>query len=132
MKTNLGIAALVTAMLSAAPVNAELPSNYKSWPIKQYEKGYTTYRESTKPDSAVVREFQSRVDAQGSMWLSIDFETIGYNSGSNLPPGQKPLEVYVLINPRYGLDKGLVERFRENMIRMCQQCHPVTNSGVRF
>mgnify|MGYP001585767026 CR=1 FL=1 len=139
MKKITSISAFVAALISAVPVNAELPLNYRNWPVRESGSGQTTYKESAQTGAPVVREFQTAVDAPqsvlgvpGNTWLRINFTTIGYNPGSNVSPGRKPLEVYISLEPKYGLSERLVENVREMVIRNCQQCHPVTNSGNRF
>lgn len=99
----------IAILTATSPGNSEFPLDYKNWPYRQSDSKITTYKKDRNPDSEVVREFTVYSVVNGAV---VPLRIVGYAPSFTLQSEKKPLEIRVLIDPKYYLDQ--VSLFRSS------------------
>ena len=113
------IGTLILALVAPfSTARAELPSDYKNWPIKEVSESHTTYRQSNENGSPVVREFNAALVGDG---VFMRYVIIGHAPESDETAERRPLEI--------GITPNHIGKFIEKDIKKeCGRCHPIINS----
>ena len=115
-----GIAAILLAV-HPGQISAEVPQDYKTWPVVEIGGGTVTYRSGVEQGAQVVREFYASARLDGGR--IIPFTIIGYASNPNEDPARSELEIG--IRTRANISQYLERRLYDAARKNCGQCHPI-------
>src|SRR3989338_8959284 len=99
IKTIGGLTGVVISLFAASQIGAELPLDYKNWPVQiRSPNGTTTYRTSEEPTDQSVREFKGFLSSDDGKLIG--FAILGYKK-RHLGPSPSPIEIYLKLDAEH-------------------------------